>query len=235
MAEQQPSATGTPNAGQGQSAPVTTGTATAEAQAAAAPVGTGTTGTPPPQGQQPAGQAAADQGKPVVPEKYDLKIPDGSTLDAKYVDSIAQFSKERKLTNEQAQAILERDNTLMKSWSEKQAAEAAENARGGKAWTERVNKWEADALADKEIGGSKENLAKSSELCKRVLDKHFDPGIINFLNETGLGSHPLLLKGFAKLGRLMADDKLVGGGQKTQEKKSHAEILYSKHNNQQTT
>lgn len=235
MAEQQPSATGTPNAGQGQSAPSPTGTATAEAQAAAAPAGTGKEGTPSPQGQQPAGQAAADQGnKPVVPEKYDLKIPDGSTLDAKYVDSIAQFSKERGLSNEQAQAILERDNVLMKSWNEKQAAETAANARGGKAWTERVNKWEADALADKEIGGTPENLRQSSELCRRVLDKHFDPGIINFLNETGLGSHPLLMKGFAKLGRLMADDKFVGGGQKTQEKKSHAEILYSKHN-QQTT
>jgi hypothetical protein len=46
----------------------------------------------------------------VVPEKYDLKLPEASLLDASHVEKLTAFAKERGLSNDEAQALLEREN-----------------------------------------------------------------------------------------------------------------------------
>ena len=42
----------------------------------------------------------------VAPEKYDLKLPEGSKLDAKHIEKIAADAKARGLSQEDAQALL---------------------------------------------------------------------------------------------------------------------------------
>ena len=57
--------------------------------------------TPP---AEPPKSAPASPAK-IVPEKYDLKIPDGALITPADVERIATFAKERGLSNEEAQAV----------------------------------------------------------------------------------------------------------------------------------
>lgn len=145
--------------------------------------------------------------KPVVPEKYDLKLPEGSQLQADQVEKIATFAKERGLSNDQAQAVLQRDHEAQVSFMEA-------NKPGGKDWETRVSNWEKAALADKEIGGSEEALKANAEHGRRVLQKFFPETVSKYLVDSGFGSHPDVIRGLSKLGKMMADDTLVlpGGG-----------------------
>ncbi len=126
------------------------------------------------------------QDQKVVPEKYDLKIPEISHLTNEQISKIEAFAKSNGLTNEQAQGVLESENSAL-------AGFLSDRQPGGKVWTAQVDAWEQAALADKDIGGTKENLAQSAELGRRVVDRFFPPEVKTFLNETGFGSHPMIL------------------------------------------
>jgi hypothetical protein len=154
-----------------------------------------------------------------VPQTYDLKLPDGSTLEQSHLEKIASFSKERGFSNEQAQALLERDHQTAVQFAEA-------NKPGGADWSKRVSEWESQALVDKEIGGSKDALKQSAELGGRVLNKFFPETVRKFLVDSGFGSHPDVIRGFSKLGKMMADDQLVREGSGSSNKKSMAEIFY---------
>lgn len=153
--------------------------------------------------------------KPVVPEKYDLKLPDGSRLEAAHVEKIASYSKEHGLSNEQAQKLLERDNSLVADFFDGQKAQFEANKT---AWLE-------ESKTDKEIGG--DSLGKNAELSKRVLDRFGTEKFKQLLDETGAGNHPEFIRVFTRIGRLMSEDQFVmPGTQPTNAKKSTEEILY---------
>jgi hypothetical protein len=172
-----------------------------------------------PKAGAPAADPKADPAKPVVPEKYDLKLPDGSTLAADQVEKIASFAKERGLSNDQAQALVQREHEAKVSFDEA-------NKPGGADWTKRVSDWEKTALADKEIGGSEEALKANVEHGRRVLQKYFPESISKFLNESGFGSHPDIIRGFSKLGKMMADDRLVIPGASAGNKQPLENVFY---------
>lgn len=154
---------------------------------------------------------------------FQLELPEGSLLDEAHVDKVVSFAKERGLSKEQAQAILNRD-----------AAEKADfvkaNRPGGETWQKQVGSYHQICLADKEIGGSEENLKKSAEYAHRVIEKHFSPNIKEFLDQTGLGSHPDFVRGFARLGRSMAEDQASHGSSiPAPKEKTLAERLFANH------
>lgn len=170
---------------------------------AAPPAGSGT-----PTADKPAAQ------QPVVPEKYDLKLPEGSTLDAKHLEAVADFAKKTGLSNETAQKIVERDH------AQKQAEVTA--------LKEKSNVWVNDIKTDKELGGG--NFDKSIEQARRALDKYGSEALKTALNATGLGNHPELVRAFARIGRDMAPDTLVlGGNAPAPAKKSLEERMYPNH------
>lgn len=158
-------------------------------------------------------------GPAVVPDKYELKIPDGSLLDAAHVDKLTAFAKEQKLTNAQAQVILNRENEAVASY-------VTAHKPGGEVWNKLVTDWESAALVDKEIGGSKEVLAANVELGKRVIDRYFPEPIRKFLQESGYGSNPDVLRGFVKLGKAAGEDKIERPNTTPTDQKSTAELFY---------
>lgn len=198
-------------------------------EAAAAPATPNAT-TPPPAAPGAAAQAAppapaqAEGGAPpapapapaapVVPEKYDLKLPDGSPLDPSRVEKIAALAKERGLSNEAAQELLTGEHELLAEHVEKQKANLVSQAEA----------WKAQLAQDPEIGGEK--LAENVELAKRVINKYGDDQLKKALDDTGLGNYPGLVKLFTKIGREMAPDKLVITDNSGGEKKSIEERLY---------
>lgn len=134
---------------------------------------------------------------PVVPEKYDLKLPEGSQLDAARVEKIASFAKERGLSNEQAQVILERESSAVNEHVEAQKAQFEQRKAG----------WMSEIQADKEIGG--EAFKENAERAKRVVDRFGSDTFKKILNDTGLGNHPELVRLFSRIGKDMAEDRMV--------------------------
>jgi hypothetical protein len=160
-------------------------------------------------------QAPSEQ-KPAVPEKYDLKLPEGSSLDASYVEKVASYAKEQKLSNEQAQAVLERENTAVATYVESQKDQLKKQ----------TETWVESLRGDKELGG--EAFKENVELAKRVVHRFGSEEFRKTLSETGLGNHPELVRVFARIGKEMAEDKLVHPGSQSGGKKSLESIFYGK-------
>lgn len=137
--------------------------------------------------------------KPVAPEKYDLKPKEGSTISAEHLEKISAYSKAKGFSNEDAQALLDRDQENFSSITTAQ-----------KAQVEKVKEsWLPAAQADEEIGGDK--FSKSSEMAKRVVDRVGSDSFKEFLSETGFGNHPEVIRVFSRLGNMMSEDQLVVG------------------------
>jgi hypothetical protein len=164
---------------------------------------------------------------PVVPEKYDLKLPQGSLLDQSRIDKIAATARERGLSNEQAQAMIESENSAVSEFVQS-------TAPGGKLWTKQIDKWEAEALADPEIGGSPEKFAESKAIAKKAFDKYAPEESKAFLNQTALGSHPALIKLFKRIGSAMKNDQTAHGQANpvSAKPKSFEEVMYKNTVNQ---
>jgi hypothetical protein len=155
--------------------------------------------------------------KPVVPEKYDLKLPEGSLLDAKAVEKVSAFAKEKGLTNELAQAVLDQ-----------RSEERAEVLASQKADLDlKVNKWMEEASLDPEIGGAA--FKENAELAKRVVDKYATDSFKKMLSETGIGNYPDFVRIFVKIGKEMADDTPLTGKQGSGSvEKPLSELFYPK-------
>jgi hypothetical protein len=159
------------------------------------------------------GDKPADEPKPaaVAPEKYDLKLPDGSLVKPESVAAIEAYAKANKLSADAAQAVL----------SHQHAEHAALQVRRD-GWLEEIKN-------DKEFGG--DAIRMNSEHAKRGLEL-FDPTgeLGNVLIATGLGNFPALHKFFVRLGKASSDDVLdrssshVSGS----ENESPAQVLFGK-------
>lgn len=158
----------------------------------------------------------------VVPEKYELKLSDDSILSADEVDKISTYAKEKGLSNEEAQELLNLKDNAVKSYheSQKQLLE------------QKQSEWLEATKADKEIGGDK--LNESVELAKRVITKYGSDSFVNMLEETGFGNHPEVVRVFSKIGRLMANDKYVMPGSNAGGAKSYEDIFYGNNNNKES-
>jgi hypothetical protein len=156
--------------------------------------------------------------EPVVPEVYDLKLPEGSLLDKARVDAVALYAKENKLSNEAAQKLLERENEAVVSFHERQKNELKASVDG----------WLAEVASDPELGGdnSKEKVA----LANRFINRFGSPKLREILDTSGVGNHPELLRMAAKAGKEFGEDKLVVPGAQPSggAYESVADILYPK-------
>lgn len=150
----------------------------------------------------------------VEPIKFDLKLPKDSQLDPAYVDKIEAEAKAEGLSNEQAQARLERDNQLRTEVLNQQQMSM-------KAQSE---KWVEELKADKDFGG--EQFKENVSMAKRALDRFADPAFRKILDDTGLGNNPHLVRAFARIGKQMAPDKLVIGSTGSTGKPSRESKLY---------
>lgn len=83
-------------------------------------------------------------------------------------------------------------------------AESSESAANE--WNQRVQGWEAEVKADPDIGGAafEENLAKA----KASLEAFGSEDLGKFLDESGLGSHPGLIRYAIKAGAAISDAKV---------------------------
>lgn len=158
--------------------------------------------------------------KPVVPEKYDLKLPDdlkapeGVDVNA-YLERTAATARELGLSNEKANALLKHDVQTVSKYAEGIQAQHVNN----------VNAWAGQVKVDKEIGG--EAFDANAELAKRVIGRFGTDAFKDALNKTGLGNHPELVRFVIRIGKTMSEDQLVvPGSTGAPASKDAATVLY---------
>lgn len=173
-------------------------------------------GNPAAAGDEGAGDGTASgEGKePLVPEAYaDFSLPEGVSLDAKFLEKMTESFKGAGLTQEQAQAIISSQAEFVKAGEEASVA----------AFNQLVKGWVTEAKNDKEIGGEK--FDENVQAARGALEKFGTPELKKLLNDYGIGSHPELIRAFTRIGKLLKEDQ-PGGGAPQQQQKDRAEILY---------
>lgn len=166
-------------------------------------------------GEPQPGSDAPEPAKPAVPEKYDLKLPEGSPLDPSRMEEIAALAKERGLSNEAAQELLNGEHAALDKYVSKQT----------EALVQKDQAWVAQLQADPDFGRDK--FAENVEHAKRFLQKFGDPELMEQLEKSRLGNFPPLVKALSRAGRAMAPDQIVNASSSGGEKKSLEARLYA--------
>lgn len=181
-----------------------------EAAGADAPEGS-TEGTTEGSTEETKPTAEAEVKPEAVPEEYALTAPEGVTLDADVLASYTPAFKELGLTNESAQKLLNVH------------AEIAQ-----KQLIAQHTDWVSTVKADPEIGGK--NFATTAKDAQSAISRFGTPELKLALDRTGLGSHPELVRAFAKVGKAMGEAVIVPGTvvPDKQAPKTAAERLYAK-------
>lgn len=178
------------------------------------------------EGDKPQDDKPADGDKPAdkpddkeqkqegAPEKYEFTAGEGVELDTEALKDFEPVARDLNLTNEQAQKLVDAYPKILAGVQQRQA----------EAWQAQTEQWAADVKADKDIGGDK--LTSNLSAAQRALDQFGTPELKEYLNTTGLGNHPDLVKTFVKIGKAMSEDGMVDGSNQGQ--RSAAEVLYGK-------
>lgn len=193
-----------------------TAEATATSQTAEATASTAAATTETTQAATPQATSEAQPAAPAVPEKYELKLPEGSTLDQSAIDRVSAYAKEMKLSQDMAQAVLDREHLAVDSYAKALDSQFAAVKE----------EWKQNGFKDKEIGG--DAYRENAELAKRVVAKYASEEFAKILDESGYGNHPELIRTFLRIGKAMAEDKLVMPGAQAGGKKSAEELFYGK-------
>lgn len=179
----------------------------------------GTEGDKPQEDKPADGEKTADkpddkeQKQEGAPEKYEFKPAEGQELDTAALEQFEPIARELNLTNEQAQKMVDLYGAKIMPMVQQQQVEA---------WQKTTEQWAADVKADKEIGGDK--LTGNLSAAQRALAQFGTPELKEYLEGTGLGNHPELVKAFVKIGKAMSEDGMVDGSNQGQ--RSAAEVLY---------
>ncbi len=169
-----------------QATPNATATVTGNtAQAAAA-----STQTKPTEAAKPAENVETS----ATPKAYTLTLPEGSDLKTADVEA---YANKHGLTNDAAQEHL---NSV-------HAAGVAQVSKLAKQWNEQTTAWQEATKADKEIGGEK--LDASLARGKASIERYGTSEFKQFLEQSGLGNHPEMIRYLARVGNAMAEDRTV--------------------------
>jgi hypothetical protein len=163
---------------------------------------------------KPDGKANTPDDKPAgAPEKYELELPDGFSLDPQVMTEFEPVLRELNLDNAQA-------SKLAGLYGQLRQSEAA-------AYGETVQEWGKQAAADPEIGGKA--FPENVELARSALATHGSPELKGLLDSTGLGNHPEVIRFFARVGKTIPkEDGVVKADRSGGSRASAASVLFDK-------
>lgn len=151
----------------------------------------------------PAGGTPAqgpDQGTNGAPPDTDWSLDpetlEGLDIDPAFIDSYTGLAKKVGLNQENATAMLKDAVEILNRMDEQTVARQA-------------GEWIEASRNDKEFGGAAidANLA----IAKKALDTYGTPEISRFLETTGLGNHPEMIRFFWRIGKTLTEDGTVTG------------------------
>ena len=156
-------------------------------------------------GETPKAAQPAAEGEPEpkkvegAPTEYELKPPEGQTLDEGVLDAFKAAARELNLPNDGAQSIL--DHVLPKM------AEATQEKLDGMR-----AEWKELAKNDKEFGGDafKSNIA----IANTAYDRFCSDEMKSLLMKSGFADHPEFVRSFFRIGKAISEDTILTGGPK---------------------
>lgn len=164
----------------------------------------------------PTAAPAATPAPTPAPTAYSLKLAEGSPLDPSDVDKVAAYARERGLSNEQAQTILD----------QRHEAAAGVTQRQAEMFAAKRTEWETSTWADPELGGTNKDATLAN--VKLVMDR-FAPegsGLRKELDVTGYGNHPEFVRFVNAIGKAMREDKPFNASAGSTGQRSAADVLY---------
>lgn len=159
------------------------------------------------------GDKEGDKKAEGAPEKYEFSAPEGTELDKAAVEQFEPIARELNLSQEQAQKLVDLYGSKVMPQLMKQQAES---------WQKQVADWGTAAKEDKEIGGDK--FGANLEKAKQAMGTFATPELREFLESSGMGNHPEMIRLMVKVGAAMSEDNLVTSNEKGQ--RSAADVLY---------
>lgn len=166
------------------------------------------------EGEQPKAEGEGEKGDEQEGD-YTFTVPEGYELNAEVTDEFKAFAKDLGLPPEKAQAAVDMGVKLIESHTK--AITAAFEAQ--------KEAWRNDVVNDKEIGGN--NLTANLAVANKAIEAFFPPEFRSLLESTGLGNHPVLVKGLVAIGKGISEDRLVTGA-RGMGPRDPAEVLYGK-------
>lgn len=147
----------------------------------------------------------SDEVKSAIPEKYDLKLPDGSMFSEAEILAVAEDAKALGLSQENAQKLLETRNNDRAKYVEGQKQVLSDT----------VQAWAKALPSDPEIAGKdgteyQANIARA----KLALNKFGSSKLREELDKTGFGNHPELVRLMVRVGKAMREDSFHTGDNK---------------------
>lgn len=178
------------------------------------------------QGADPA-KAEGEQGKtddqaakPVVPEKYAFdNLPDGYKLDETAAAEWSGVFKELGFTQEQVNKLMEMDAKRQQGMVQAYQQQVEQHRQ------QQLGEWMGQLQADPEFGGAK--FEASVAVAQKALGEFGTPELSKYLAESGLGSHPEVVRLFHRIGQQLAEGQLHRGSGNAS-RKSNEEVFYGK-------
>ena len=151
-----------------------------------------------------------------APEYESFNFPEGMTLSEAVLKDFTALARKSKLTQEEAQKFVDLSTFMT---TERLKKEASELEALGQRWREELR-------TDPDFGGDKEK--ETVERANRALRRYGSAALIKFLNQTGTGNNPELVKAFARIDKNTGEDSLINGEPPPPEKKakSAAEVMF---------
>ena len=132
--------------------------------------------------------------------RYRLTMPEGIEVDQELIDALGPDFHSLGLTNRQAQQLADRFIEI----------QGKRGKAASEAWAGRVQGWADEARKDREIGGAK--WAGTVGSAQRALSRLGTPALREYLNSSGGGNHPEMIRIFAKVGSMIQEDNPPNGG-----------------------
>nr|WP_011279254.1 hypothetical protein [Sodalis glossinidius]CAI59394.2 hypothetical protein pSG3.03 [Sodalis glossinidius] len=145
-----------------------------------------------------------------APQEYTFTAPEGGELDAQALGIFEPVAKELGLTQAQAQKLVD----IYPQIQQRQA----------QAWGQQVAEWGEQVKTDPEIGGEK--FTANVGQAQKALDQFGNPALRDYLEASGLGNHPELVRFCAKVGKAMAEDNMIMPGHSS-ERSAVRDLAYS--------
>lgn len=151
---------------------------------------------------------ASDKAAKTVPEKYELKLPEGFNVDQTSLDALTPVFKELGLTNDAVNKLAIAYAPQIKAQIDLQQKTVID------AWTKETDGWKADSVKELGVDAPKE-LAFAAKVINRFGSKYKNADgtdgnkLRDMLDETRVGNHPEFTRLLIGIGKVMSQDAFV--------------------------
>ena len=142
-----------------------------------------------------------EQQQETAPEHYVLKNANGEDVEPQELEMMSRMFKDVNLSQEQAQKLY--------SAYEKEQGSFIEQSQ--KAFNQMRDDWFNQTISDPQLGG--QNIGQTKLCIKRVMQQCGNKELSEFLNKTGLGFNPAMVRFMTKVGELIGNDNRFVTGQ----------------------